>query len=91
MAKATHLVFWTCTYGEHAEAAKREDGTWFERYQKKGPYRGMGKWEKSDDQGCKMFEAIITESGDGRIGFNKANWYNKEKIGEKIAVRLPNI
>ena len=89
MAKATHLVYWTTTYGDYANAAKRTDGVWFDRYSSTGRYGPqMGKWQQCDNETAECYENIINGHGDGRVGFNKADFYTNEK--EPIAVRLPN-
>ena len=90
MANATHLVYWTTTYGDEANAAKRTDGAWFHRYSSTGRYGPqMGKWQKVTKDDAECYERIISGTGDGCVGFNKANFYTDEL--EKIAVRLPKI
>ncbi len=90
MANATHLVYWTTAYGDYAVAAKRTDGVWFNRYSSVGRFGPqMGKWGMVSKEDSECYENIINRIGDGRVGFNKANFLTDEK--EKIAVRLPKI
>lgn len=90
MATATHLVYWNTTYGDRAQAAKRNDGVWFDRYSETGRYGPqMGKWQRTSNDSVEIYENIINGLGDGRVGFNKADFYTDSD--EKIAVRLPKI
>ena len=90
MANATHLIYWTTTYGDSANAAKRTDGVWFNRYSSTGRYGPqMGKWSQVSKEDAECYERIINGVGDGRIGLNKADFYDDS--AEKIAVRLPKI
>ena len=90
MANATHLVYWHTTYGDSANAAKRTDGVWFTRYSSVGRYGPhMGKWSQVSEEDSECYERIINGTGDGRVGFNKADFYTDSE--EKIAARLPKI
>ena len=80
MAKASLFFTGRDTYGRTVDAALREDGVWFSRYQTYNGYGvGMTKWMKD-----KNLSSLVCEDGRLDWGFRKLD------VGSPKGLRLPN-
>jgi hypothetical protein len=80
MAKASLFFSGRDTYGRTVDAAQREDGIWFSRYQCFNGYGvGMTKWRKDKD-----LSSLIRDD-------NRLDWgFQKLDAGNPKGLRLPN-